>query len=652
MKTKYSHLAISAVAILQLLSSCNYLDVVPDERVKIEDAYSTPSRTEGYLYSCYGLMPCTRRNVSWTDILDRMTGGEITTYYKYDELGGVFTQGLYNPGNPSMSLNIWNTCLRGLRQCYEFLEILDIAKVYNEEDREYFRGEANFLIAYYHFKMLQTYGPTFIIDHKMDVNTPASEIPVRSPYDEVVDFIVKLLDEEAVPRLKEQQPSQYLGRATRSVALALKSRVLLYAASPLFNGNSEFYADFKDAEGNSLISQTYDVSKWQKAADAALEAITEAEKYHRLYQYADAGEPSTSKPGFSSGNPSTEAQRALRYCFMDTENLCEVIWGDARLDDIYDLQGRSEIRQTVNQPIHCTNSCAPTLQMVELFYTENGLPIDKDKLFPYEDRYQLQNLPANFDHNNYTDRPNDQTIKLHLNREPRFYAWIGFPNGNYEITRYNNVTCKTPQQAFVPGGLKMEANKAHGWKSGMNTHYSVTGYLNKKFTHPGFANGLVKYPFPVFRLAELYLNYAEALVEVGGEGNLATARSYINKVRNRAGIPSIEEAWQQYAKDEYKNEPYTQDGMRNIVRRERQVELYLENQRFWDLRRWKQAEVLDEHFLGWNIRGTNIVEFFNNGVPVPNAMLENHFSRSQYLMPIPLSEIQKCSQIVQNPYYE
>lgn len=653
MKKKY---IFSAICVALTISGCNYLDIVPDERVQIEDAYNTPSRTEGYLYSCYGLMPVTRAcsersqpYYDWTP-LDRNTGGEITTYYKVGEQGGTFTTGNYSPASPEMSKNTWDSVWRGLRQCYEFLSILDVAKVYNEDDRETYRAEVYFLIAYYHFKALQAYGPTCIIESAMDPNIEVDKIPERSTYDQVVDFIVKTLDEKALPNLKEEHTQQYLGRATKSAALALKSRVLLYAASPLFNGNTD-YSGFKNAAGENLISQEYKIEKWQACADATLAAIQEAEKHHRLYQYADAGEPSQSKPGFSSGNISTEAQRAVRYCFMDQQNLCEVIWGDNRAESAYEVQSRSIVRQSKQPPFAQTNSAAPTLQIVELFYTENGLPIDKDKSFPYDQRYTLQNLPSNFDHNNYADRTNDKTIKLHLNREPRFYAWIGFPNGNYEISRYNAVDLSF-DKAYVPGGLKMVFGGAHGLTQNRTTHYSVTGYLNKKFVHPGFTKTRVSYPFPIFRIAELYLNYAEALIELGGDVNLQTARDYIDKVRVRAGIPTIYESLNsEFTADEWKGKENDQDILRQIVRQERQIEFYLENQRFWDLRRWKIAEILDEHFLGWNIEGKDIVTFFNNGVPVPNAMLENHFYKSQYLMPIPLTEIQKTPQIVQNPFY-
>jgi starch-binding outer membrane protein, SusD/RagB family len=192
-------------------------------------------------------------------------------------------------------------------------------------------------------------------------------------------------------------------------------------------------------------------------------------------------------------------------------------------------------------------------------------------------------------------------------------------------------------------------NGAHGFKKDMTVHYSVTGYLNKKFTHPGFTNTIIKYPFPTFRLAELYLNYAEALIEIGGSNNLKIAKKYMDKVRKRAGIPGVDESIQKYANDEWKGKENEQETLRQFVRQERQIEFYLEGQRFWDLRRWKIAEKLDEPFLCWNIEGASVEEFFK--APQPNMTLTNHFYKSQYLLPISASELEKTPQIIQNPFY-
>lgn len=143
------------------------------------------------------------------------------------------------------------------------------------------------------------------------------------------------------------------------------------------------------------------------------------------------------------------------------------------------------------------------------------------------------------------------------------------------------------------------------------------------------------------RVAELYLGYAEACVETG---DLAMAKTYLNKVRERAGIPSVEESWETIA-----GKTLDQALLRDIVRQERQIEFYLENHNFWDLRRWKLAEkYFSVKAEGFNIEARDI----NSFATVSTIMFERKFeSPTQYLLPIPLSDVNKNLNLVQNPGY-
>ena len=136
---------------------------------------------------------------------------------------------------------------------------------------------------------------------------------------------------------------------------------------------------------------------------------------------------------------------------------------------------------------------------------------------------------------------------------------------------------------------------------------------------------------------------------MGGDNNFKIAKEYMDKVRKRAGIPGIDESIQSYANSEWKGKENDQETLRQLVRQERQIEFYLEGQRFWDLRRWKMAEKLDEPFLCWNIEGANVETFFKE--PTVNKTLTNHFNKAQYLLPISASELEKTPQIIQNPFY-
>lgn len=639
---KYIILFLSALA----FSSCNYLDVVPDERTTHENAYETPASIKGYLYSCYGYQPNNRTILTASY---HMLGGE-TTYHR-GEAFSTFYEGAWGPANPGMTNETWGPIWNGIRRCYLFLSIIDnTTDLITSEEIKNYKAEATFMIAYYHFLSLRSYGPTIIMDRLFPDDMSISEFPERSSVEEVVEFIDKKI-EEALPGLPLEQTGNDLGRATRYAALALRSRLHLYAASPIFNGqdtkHSEMYSDFKSPiDGRPLISKVRSTAKWERSAQVSLDAITELENagFH-LYDDAEADVPSTTKPSLSN-----KAQRRVRYCDIDyPNNLCEVIWSDTRAEDSYGIQRRSMIKQTEGSHKFDIQGCiVPTLSTVENFYTKNGLPMDMDKDFEYDNRYDVVDLPGNYDGNNYSSESKiGTTCKMHLNREPRFYAFVGFHGGYVEIAKYNgkNLSPSDPSKRIVQ--LQIRCNDPMGKKPGQTANYSMTGYNSKKLCHPNYSDGWIKYPMPLFRMAELYLNYAEALVEIGGTDNLAAAKTYIDMVRTRAGIPTIDEAWNDYSKKPGYQD--TQDGLREILHRERLLELYLEGHRFFDTRRWMVAEEFyGTPDQGLNVDGTTDEDFFR---PVTITSLPRTFHRGQYLMPIPAAEINKAPQILQNPYY-
>ena len=613
------------------LSACNYLDIVPDEVVKEEDSYETPDLVRNYLYSCYSFLPTNRaisNNAYWM-----MCGAETSFYRK--EMFSTFNEGTYGPSSLHMTSDTWSPIWEGIRQCYMFLDILDKAKNLVPTDKQHYRGEANFLIAYYHFLSLRSYGPTCIIDKLYDPKLDVEEFPERSSYDEVVEFINRKLD-EAFPDLATTYSGKDFGRATQVAVYALKSRLYLYAASPLFNGNSEMYADFKSKkDGRHLIAQEYSEDKWRKSAEISLQAITELEKLNfRLYDDNDAGTPDDNRPGLS--NP---AQRRIRYSVIDFSNPSpEVIWADTRKEGYYDIQNRSIPRQYIDIVYDGSGGIAPTLQMVESFYTKNGLPMDKDKTYDYDGRFNIVELPVNYDGNNYSNVSNGTSIKMHLDREPRFYANIGFHHGFYEITQYDGeITSDDPAKRVIVEELRN--NDRHG-KRNQDLYYSVTGYHNKKLVHPSYEDGVVHYPLPLFRMAEMYLNYAEAVFRYLGSADATdaeftmSARQAASMTREREGVGmpafplnmSNDAFWEAYKK-------------------ERMVELAFEGHRFWDVRRWKEA---DKYFV--NIEGLQISKTGDNTAYSYSTVVNTRqWDDKMYLFPIPQSERMKNPNLSQNP---
>ncbi len=634
---KHIQFIFITLALLTGLWSCDYLDIVPDEVATEEDAFATRRAAEGFMYSCYSYIPNPRQGAG---SLDWFTGDEVVTAFEH-EVFAQFPKGNYTAANPVISY--WNTLFSGIKQCYRLINNVDKTPGLEKDLIDDYKAQADFLIAYYHFLLLKNYGPIILVKEEPSLDTPPDKFLGRSPYDDCVQWIAEKFD-DAAARLPATRKNDQMGLATSVAAKAIKSRMLLYAASPLFNGNA-MYADFKNPDGTLLINTTFDATKWLSAKKAAKDAIDAAEAIGcRLYQPTDATD--TSLP-----EPADPTQRALRFTLVDKASK-ETVWIDARDEGFYSLQNKS-------RPFyanHAWNGICPTLAMLDRFYTENGLPINEDPAFDYEGRF----APTIFPDGNINGE--GETQIMNLKREPRYYAWVSFQGGYYECQgKYKQPT---NQWAYAPenrrgiNGMKVLTQFMRNQSCGIHqrsNNYSPGGFLNKKGVSPGcnagVGNGYVKYPWPVVRLGELYLNYAEACVETG---DLEEAKKYLNKIRERAGIPTVEAAWGSIGVS------LTKEKLRQIVRQERMIELYLEHQNFWDMRRWLLA---DQYFNvipeGDNIMTDNFDEFCTrtvlDGRKVPGGNAPNIVRKfvapRNYLLPIPYGETQKNKNLVQNPGY-
>ena len=587
--------------------SCNYLDIVPDEKPTEEDAFKNPQLTERYLYSCYSYIP-DPRDGSYS--LDLMTGDDVVTPWEHETFG-KFAQGNYTPSNPY--INYWHDLFKGIRQCYLLKENLGSVPGLSDELKAAYDAEADFLIAFYHFFLLRTYGPAVLVKELPDVTSSDSPEALlgRNSYDECVAWVTDQLKNVA-GRLPMRRTGIDYGRATGVAAMAIRARLLLYAASPQFNGGEQFkslYADFKNPDGTQLISTTYDPNKWVIAAQACKEAIDWAREPEANYDLYEANV--NSLPNYPE--PTDLTQRSLRFTFVDKDNTPEVIWAFCKKESYnYGLQGKSIPRLSTT----AYGGLAPTLRQIERFYTKNGLPIDEDPAYDYPNRYEVANFPVE-----------EKDINGEGEREEFSYApkWKRGKDKKY----------KQLVQFMKRQNMGLTNDNKYGTK---------TGYLNKKGTHPGTSASkstgfkVIDYPWPMVRLAELYLNYAEACVECN---DLTEAKKYLNYVRERAGIPKVEVSWDGIAE-------LTQDKLREIVHQERLIELYLENHNFWDIRRWGIAETLGEQPKGLSVQATTITEFAK---PV-SVDVQRRFIPAHYLMPLPISEINKNPNMVQNPGYD
>ncbi|WP_444105770.1 RagB/SusD family nutrient uptake outer membrane protein [Bacteroides sp.] len=606
--------------------SCNYLDIVPDENATEADAFKNISAAEKFLYSCYAYM---KKPSDTSTAVDLLTGDDVVTAWEHEDFA-KFAKGDYTPSTPG--INYWNDLYKGIRQCYLLKQNIESVPGITQEQIDEYNAEADFLIAYHHYYLLRMYGPVVLVKELVNLND--EKLLGRSPYDECVEWIAEEF-KSAAGRLPDVREGDDYGRATSIIAMALRARMLLYAASPQFNGGEKFrtmYSQFRNPDGTQLISTTYDHTKWDKAVAAYQNVLKMTEGIYELYKGEGTGLLA------NAPEPTDATLRNLRFTFVDKNNTKEVIWAHCGAENQWAIQAKSVPRWGKIS----YGGLAITLRQIERFYTQNGLPIDEDPKFAGTDWYKVVSSPADWQYG----RTNQKTLQMNLEREPRFYAWVAFQEGYYEVKGINKTTEKNSfSPEYKVNDYKQYVQFCKEQNMGVTTEGkdgTKTGYLNKKATHPATSvsdKGITveQYPWPMIRLGEVYLGYAEACIEAG---NLDEGKKYLNYIRERAGIPAVEDSWRGVAS-------LDQTKLREIVHRERLIELYLENHNFWDLRRWGIAETLGEQPEGLSVMEKDIEKFAQ-----PTTVdVKRRFVPAHYLLPIPIEEINMNPNMVQNPGY-
>jgi hypothetical protein len=627
---------------------------VPDNVATIDYAFRDRISAQRFLVTCYSYLPSTGNPASDPAIMssDEWWAHEDQWYYQYVGNFDAFNikRNRQNANDPL--LNYWQgfrqgtDLYQGIRDCNIFLENIEkVGPDLSADERTRWIAEVKFLKAYFHYYLLRMYGPIPLVKENFPVDAATESVRIfRSPFDECVGYIADLIDEtvDDLPLVINDVTNE-LGRITRPVALAIKAELLVMAASPLFNGNSE-YEDFADSRGDTLFSVNEDRNKWTVAAEACKDAIDACHSAGNisLYRFND--------PRYNVYiSDTTRRLMTLRHVVADKWN-SEIIWGNSRVSAANNLQRITIPYFTGTMRSGATNSyqpfLSPTLRMVELFYTNRGVPVDEDDRYDYANRYETTTAPA--DHKFYI-QPDYETAKLHINREPRFYANIAFDGGYW----FGNGRTKDVGFGLVneqPWNIQTKAGEVMGKTGGVR--YSMTGYWAKKpghFESTSTEKGemtFAYYAFPIMRLSDLYLLYAEALNECLPDSDSQPGNEiyrYVDSVRLRAGLEGVVASWEKYSK--YPSKPKRRDDMREIIRRERMIELAFEGKRFWDLRRWKLSqEYMNQPVKTWNIDGETAADYYNVIVLYP---LE--FSSKEYLWPIGETELRANPNIIQNP---
>lgn len=634
--------------------SCNYLDVVPDQIPTLDDAFADRYTAEQYLATCYWGMP---KAAGWDQNPAFLGSMEMTQNPEFRTSGGMrFALGEDNPTSPV--INYWGgtaeairSLYAGIRECNIFLD--NIGKVQDLKTNEKNRmiAEVKLLKAWMHFYLITYYGPVCIVRESAPVNESTQGIRVyRDKIDDCFEYVIGLLDEiidsRALPDRITNRTTE-LGRFTEAVPYALKARVLVYWASDLFNGNTD-YSSFKNHEGEPFFNQTKDPARWTKAVEACKKAVEVClTNGIRLYQNTDYLQ---TKPM----SDTTLLINTLRSAVSEQINLnVELIYGNTGYPCGANVQRHCLPRFESGSTANATSRLSVPLHIVDLFYSSNGLPLDEDDDWAEEDKYRsrFENLRTGDEKHKYMIQLGETTSAVNFDREMRFYAALGFDRGKWYGNHYNNEPNDDAECFYVQARFAEFANRVS------NSEYCATGYWAKKLVALNSrwrdANELtyMPYPYPDLRFADMLLLTAESINEsTPGDDNAAAdpeVYPYIDMVRARAGLEGVVKSWNDYAIADKRSKPLTKGGMREIIRRERKVELALEGQDYWDRKRWKVAHrELNRNIQGWNVMVEDITP---QAYYTPTTIYTQRFTMRDYFAPIPESDLINNPQLVQNP---
>ncbi|MDR1666450.1 MAG: RagB/SusD family nutrient uptake outer membrane protein [Bacteroidales bacterium] len=590
------------------------LDKAPDGNMSMEEVLSDPDKVEGLLNRCYNGIPAKGYDYFFFDPLvvacsddgwssEEAAGQSLDRMYRDDvsaanhPLNTTYAQ----DHDVANNYRYWDLFWPQIRFCSQFLEVIDNATVKSEAHRARFKAEAHLLRAFFYSELVKWYGSVPILDKTVPYDADFSTLR-RNPVPEVATFIAS--DCEAAIQIPElpwriTEESDRL-RVTKALAYAIKTKMLLFAASPLHNGGNNALWEDAYQEGKTAVQQLkangYELFTTCTAPD--IFGTGDAAAYHQLVcQNADI-----------SATPRDK----------------ETIWQHQR-GSVF-VWGIGYIGGGEDGTYKC-GTC-PTQELVDAFETSDGVPV-LNLANPYQDERHLQ---PNYNTANHLYERSDP----YANRDPRMYVTVLY-NGSKFI--WNNGEVKTVETFFVGD----EASKHSPSFDKTNRILSRTGYYHKKMVTPGasYTNKIDNANWKYYRMGELLLDYAEAAAEAGHSDDALAA---VNEVRDRVNMPAL---------------PNTLSKAELIlrIRNERRVELAWEEQRYFDLRRWQQPEgdlsATCKYFTAMVInkdKNTGHLTYTRKSISsTPRGGWEN----KHLLLPIPLSEVSRLEAVTgvtwQNP---
>jgi starch-binding outer membrane protein, SusD/RagB family len=537
-----------------IYTSCeNSINDMPQDYLDVNDILTDSTYVIGFVDDMYGPLPTGYSRLGGTSMIASATDEAVespgNTEAEYMALG------VWAASNTRD--DVWATMYNAIRKTNVFLNEVQPnipqSLFKSENTVKLLTGQTYFMRALFHFELVKRYGGIPIVT-KVFKAGEGTDV-ARDKYDDCIKFIVDECD-KAAAILPVEWPVATLdfGRITKGAALALKSRALLYAASPLFNDSQK--------PENTIEHGAYDPNKWALAASAANDVI--ALNYYQLFAN-------------------------YQNFFITINNNKEIV--------LVKMAAQNNTVEKLNGPSGYTGggggSC-PTLDLVNSYLMNDG---------------------SKFDWNNPAHASDP-----FLNREPRFYASI----------LYNGVGWMGDVIDTYDGGNDL------GTANSTRTGFYMKKFMSESAKFFGGTTGNTYHCFPLFRYAEVLLNYAEAQNEANGPtilgNNQITALAALNQVRARAGLPAISTS-------------VTKEEFKVIVRDERKIELAYEEHRHLDLRRWKIASDV----LNKPVKGLKIIKNIDGSYTYQPFDAQNRvFEPKMYLYPIPQNEINRNKSLVQN----
>ena len=615
----------------------DYLDVSSEitENLTLEEVFDNPNyirRWHSNLFNCISEYSSIGKNQydGFSGVWVSMCGETTTSGAGWTEMISGFTA-------TSAPFQRWAPLYQYIRDAHIFLERAQPKGGINdqyqltEKDVLRMKAEVKFLIAYCYFSLFELYGAVPVILDLADPEDKGLDY-ARSSVDEVVEYIDALLKEviesgdlpeTLIKKTTAVGNDKYnlneIVRPTVTAVKALRAKLWVYAASPLFNGGYEEALQITNPDGKQLFA-AYNANKWNIAKARLEELLEDAElKGHTLFTVRNE-------------DNTINADESYYQLFQNYND--EILWATG--DNLWN----GDVMEKNTNPRDCYigwGYIGVSQELVDAYFMNNGLAIDD-----LESGYLENGFTDVVNPRNENKRVDTNVFNMYANREPRFYASIGYEGMSWHIQ-------PTGIPHYTLGFAKGEGSD-NSSADNPRTAYLLTKFKNRQILYTGDYVKQWARPSILFRLADFYLYYAEVCNEINpSDPNII---AYLDKVRERAGILGYEEM----ARINRKNIIGNQKLQRQMIRRERQVELAMEGQRYFDIRRWMicgKGEEADQTVL----HAMNMNGYKNQPIGSANSfftriILENRaWRRSMYLYPIPQNEIQKSKLLVQNPLW-